>query len=92
MRNESSLTEKPPLPLWKAILLVIVLVFGIVLLFGAFIYLFIRGAQQLGLSTIAYIVIFVIISGIFAWLLKRLSDTASGLSRRWFPEEDEEPE
>ena len=61
-----------------------------VALFAIFIYLFVQGAQQMGLPTIANIAIFVIISGIFAWLVKRLTDIISGLSRRWFPETDED--
>ena len=76
---------------WKSILLIIAFVFVIVILFGLLVYLFIRGAQQLGMSTPVYIVIFVGISGIFAWLIKRLSDTVSGMSRVWFPE-DEAPD
>ena len=81
--------KNSPLALWKAILLIIILVFGLVALFGVLIYLFIRGVQQMGLPTIANIVIFVIISGIFAWLIKRLTDIFSGFSQVWFPEEDE---
>ena len=83
-------SKKPALSLWKAILLIIILVFGLVALFGVLIYLFIRGVQQMGLPTIANIAIFVIISGIFAWLIKRLTDIISGLSEVWFSEEDEE--
>lgn len=49
----------------------------------------INGAQQLGLSTTGYIAIFVVISGVFAWLLKRISDTVSAMSHIWFPEETE---
>ena len=80
--------SEPTLSLWKAILLIIILVFGLVALFGMLIYLFIWGVQQMGLPTIANIVIFVIISGIFAWLVRRLTEIISGLSRVWFPEED----
>jgi hypothetical protein len=43
------------------------------------------------MSTPVYIAIFVGVSGIFAWLIKRLSDTVSGMSRYWFPE-DETPD
>lgn len=82
-------TEASP-SLWKSIILVIILAFGIVGLFGTIIFLLLSGAQQLGLSTEGYIAIFVIISGIFAWLVKRISDTASGMSHLWFPEESDE--
>ncbi|MEM7343134.1 MAG: hypothetical protein AAF485_02740, partial [Chloroflexota bacterium] len=57
---------------------------------GALIYLFINGAQQLQLPVLGNIVIFVVISGIFAWLIKRLTDIVSNLSPLWFPEEFEE--
>lgn len=83
---------KPPLPLWAAILLSIALAFVVVCLFGALIYLFTGGAEQLGLSTTGQILIFLGISGIFAWLLKRLSDAASNAGRYWFPDEDDEPD
>ena len=78
----------PPLPLWVAIILMIVLAFLIVGLFGAFIYLFTGGAQQLGLSTTGQIAAFLGVSGIFAWLLKRISDAASNAGHLWFPEEE----
>jgi hypothetical protein len=83
-------TKKPPLSFWKVIPLIIFLVLGLVALLGLLIYLFIRGVQQMGLPTIANIAIFVIISGIFAWLLKRFTDIISGFSQVWFPEDDEE--
>ena len=82
-------SKKPSPSLWKAILLIIILVFGLVALFGVLIYLFTRGVQQIGLPTIANIAIFVIISGIFAWLIKRLTDIISDLSEVWFSEEDD---
>ena len=85
-------TQKVPLSLWKAIILIILLVFGIVGLFGLPIYLFTRGIQQMGWPVIANIAIFVIISGIFAWLVKRLTDIISDLSQHWFPEEDNHEE
>jgi hypothetical protein len=81
---------KPVLSFWKAIILIIVLVFGLVALFGILIYLFIWGIRQMGLPTIANIAILVIISGIFAWLIKRISDIFSELSRHWFPEEGDQ--
>lgn len=81
--------KKDPLPLWKAILLVILFAFMAVALFAAIVYLFISGAQQLGLPTTAMIAIFVIISGIFAWLVKRITDIVSGMSQRWFPEQED---
>jgi hypothetical protein len=81
--------RKPPL-LWKSIVLVIILAFVVVSLFGVIVFIFIRGAQQLGLSTTAYVVIFVIVSGIFAWVVKRITDTAAGMSQFWFPEDFDE--
>ena len=76
--------------LWKSIIVTLLLAFVIVGLFGVIIIFFVSGAQRLGLSTAGYIAILVIISGIFAWLLKRISDTASELSHFWFSEETDE--
>lgn len=73
---------------WKAIVLVIIFTFVAVALFGLLVALFISGAEDLGLPTAGHIVILIIISGVFAWLVKRLSDTVSGMSHLWFPEED----
>lgn len=84
--SEESIHKKTP-SLWKSILLLVVFVFAAVILFGAIIYLFISGAQQFDMPPGAYIVIFVVISGIFAWLVKRITDIVSGMSHRWFPEE-----
>jgi cation transporter-like permease len=81
--------KKDSLPLWKAILLLILFAFMAVALFAAIVYLFISGAQQLGLPSSAMIAIFVIISGVFAWLVKRITDMVSSMSQRWFPEEKE---
>jgi hypothetical protein len=86
-KPQEKTNDEAPLSFWKAIVLIILFVFGIVSLFGVLIYLFASGAQQMGLPIIANIVIFVIISGIFAWLVKRLTDIISGLSHLWFPEE-----
>ena len=88
--QQKSLKSKAPLSLGQSILLAIILAFAGVALFGVIVFLFIRGAQQLNLSGTAYIVIFVFISGIFAWLLKRLTDIAAGMSRLWFPEDSDE--
>jgi len=85
--NNSSRKPKPPLSIWTSIGLLILLSFVIVGLFGALIYIFIQGADKLGLSPLGQMVIVVIISGVFAWLLKRISDTVSGLSYWWFPNE-----
>ena len=85
--SENKISKKAPLSIWKAIILLITLAFMAVALFGAIIYLFIRGAQQMGLPPVANIAIFVIISGIFAWLMKRITDIVSDMSERWFPEE-----
>lgn len=87
-QSETSLTKDAPMSLWKAILLIIALVFVIVILFGVLIYLFIKSAQQMAWPSVANIAIFVIISGIFAWLIKRLTDIVSGLGRHWFPEDN----
>lgn len=81
---------KEPPSLWKSIVLIIIFMFGIVGLFGLILYLITSGAQQLGLSTTGYVVIFVVVSGVFAWLVKRISDTVSGMSHHWFPEESNE--
>ena len=83
--------RQAPLSLWQSIVLIIIFTCAIVSLFGAIIYLLINGAQQVGLSTSGYIAIFVVISGVFAWLVKRMSDTVSGMSHLWFPEETDEP-
>jgi membrane protein implicated in regulation of membrane protease activity len=80
---------KPP-PFWKVVILLIILCFVAIGLFGAIIYFFINGAQQLGLSPIVNVAVIVIISGIFAWLVKRIADIVSGMSRHWFPEEDDQ--
>jgi CBS domain containing-hemolysin-like protein len=85
--SQEKTNDEAPLSFWKAIVLIVVFVFGIVFLFGGLIYLFVSGVQQMGLPIIANIAIFVIISGIFAWLVKRLTDIISGLSHLWFPEE-----
>ena len=79
-----------PMAIWKAIVLIIILSFIIVALFGLLVYLFTNGSQQMGLPPIVNLAIFVIISGIFAWLIKRLTDVISGLSHLWFPEDTDE--
>jgi hypothetical protein len=76
--------------LWKSILVVIAFTFMIVALFGLIVFLFISGAEGMGLSPIGHVAILVFISGVFAWLVKRMSDTASGMSQLWFPEESDE--
>lgn len=81
---------KAPLSLGQSIVLAIVLAFVGVSLFGVIVFLFIRGAQQLGMSQTAYIAIFVVISGIFAWLIKRVTDMTAALSGLWFPEDSDE--
>ena len=81
--------EATPPSFGKSVILIIIFSFAIVALFAVILFLLIRGGQQVGLSTTGYIAIFVVISGIFAWLVKRLSDTVSGMSRYWFSEEDE---
>lgn len=95
MSNSNLPSEKPtrpkaPLSLGPAIGLAIILAFGVVSLFGLIVFMFVQGAQQLGLSRLAYLAIFVIVSGIFAWLIKRLTDIAAGLSQLWFPEDSGE--
>jgi hypothetical protein len=89
--SEKVLRKTPP-SLWKSIILIIIFTFGIVSLFGVVIFLLINGAQQIGLSTTGYIAIFVVISGVFAWLVKRISDIASAMSHIWFPEESNRPD
>ena len=88
--NDSSRKPKPPFSIWASIGLLILFSFVIVILFGALIYIFVQGAEQLGLSSLGQIAILVVISGIFAWLLKRISDAVSGLSHWWFPNENNE--
>ncbi|MDX1520251.1 MAG: hypothetical protein R3264_01330 [Anaerolineae bacterium] len=83
--------KQPPLTLWKMIVLLIVLAFVLVTLFAMMVYLFTNSFQQMGFPPIVNLVIFVIISGIFAWLLKRLTDIVSNLSHLWFPEETDDP-
>lgn len=80
-------TPKAPPSLWTTTLLLIVFTCLIVSLFGLLIFLFISGAQRLGWPSLAYVVIFVVVSGIFAWLVKRATDIVSSLSRFWFPED-----
>ncbi|NJN97748.1 MAG: hypothetical protein HC875_28550 [Anaerolineales bacterium] len=87
---ENKTKPKTPLSVWPSIVLAIVLAFGLVGLFGLIVFLFARGAQQMGLSTPAYIVILVVVSGVFAWALKRLTDIAAGMSRLWFPEDSDD--
>jgi hypothetical protein len=82
--------EKPEqkfLPLWKSILLILVFACAAVSLFGAVVYLFISGAQQLGWPSVAHVAILVVVSGVFAWVMKRISDMISDVSQHWFPEE-----
>lgn len=88
--SEDNPTQKKPPSLWKSIVLVIILMFVLVSLFGVIIFMFIRGAQQLGLSPIIYVIIFVVVSGIFAWVIKRITDTAAGMSQLWFPEDTDD--
>lgn len=89
-KDKNHKTSPAPPSLWKSIILIIIFVFGIVSLFGLILYLLVDGAQRLGLSTTGYIAIFVVVSGIFAWLVKRISDTASSMSHYWFSEESED--
>ena len=88
--NTDPNASKSPPSFGKSVILIIIFTFAIVSLFAVFIFLLVRGGQQIGLSTTGYIAIFVVISGIFAWLIKRLSDTVSGMSHHWFPEEIDE--
>lgn len=88
--EENSAKPKKMVSLWQSIILVTLLVCVVVSLFGAIIFMFISGAQQLGLPATVYIIIFVVISGIFAWVIKRITDTAAGMSQLWFPEDSDE--
>lgn len=94
MNQETNLSdEKPPKKppsLWKWLIFLIIFVCGAVSLFAAIIYLFTSGIEQLGWPSWLQIAAFVIISGIFAWLLKRISDTVSERSQVWFPQEKDE--
>ena len=89
-QSKNETPSNAPISFRKSVGLIIIFVFAIVSLFGIILFLFISGAQQLGIPTVGYIAIFVVISGIFAWLVKRLSDTVSGMSHLWFPEESDE--
>ena len=88
--QEHQASQKAPLSLAQSIILAIILAFVGVAVFGVLVFLFIRGAQQMNLSRTTYIVILVLVSGVFAWLLKRLTDIAAGMSQLWFPEDSEE--
>lgn len=82
-------SPKPPPGVWPSILLLIIFVCFIVTLFSGLIYLFVGGAERLAWPAWAYVVILVVISGIFAWLVKRLTDSVAGLSHYWFPEDSD---
>lgn len=82
--------DKAALPLWAAIVLVILVMFGAVGLFGALIYWLVGGAEQFGLSPAVYLAIFVVVSGVFAWLVKRMSDAILNISRLWFSERSDD--
>lgn len=93
MRKQNDpVRSKPSITLWKFIGLMIVFAVVVVALFAALVYVFVSGVQNMGLPTAVYVVIFVVISGVFAWLLKRISDAASSLSRTWFPEDTDPPD
>jgi membrane protein implicated in regulation of membrane protease activity len=79
---------KPPLPLGVAILLLILATFVVVAVFGALVIMFIIGAKSLGLPPAGYVAVVVLISGVFAWLVKRLSEAVSEWGRQWFPEDE----
>ena len=84
--------QKTPISLWKVIILIILIAMAIVPLFGLLIYLLTSGVQQMNLPPIVNLSIFVIISGIFAWLVKRLTDIISGMSHPWFSkDQNDEP-
>ena len=89
-QSNNETLDKAPISFRKSVVLIIIFVFAIVSLFGVILFLLINGAQQLEIPTVGYIAIFVVISGIFAWLVKRLSDTVSGMSHKWFPNESDE--
>lgn len=79
----------PPPGLWPSILLLVVFVCAIVSLFSGLVYLLVGGAERLGWPAWAYVAILVVVSGVFAWLVKRLTDTVAGLSHYWFPEDSD---
>jgi hypothetical protein len=41
----------------------------------------------MGLPSFTYVIIFVGLSGIFAWLVKRITAIVAGMSQEWFPED-----
>lgn len=87
--SKDEITTNQPPSLWQAIVLLIVFTVGAVALFGAIVYLLLSGVEQLGLPVVFHVVIFVVVSAVFAWLLKRITDIGSGMSRFWFPEDDD---
>ena len=88
--NQSSDDPKNKTPsLWQAIVLLIIFTIGAVTLFGIMVYMLLSGAEQLGLPFVFQVAIFVVVSGVFAWLLKRITDIGTGMARAWFPEEDD---
>lgn len=84
--------NNPPPALWKSIILIILFTFVVVLLFGLIIFFLVSSAEEIGVSRAGYIAILVIVSGVFAWLVKRMSDTVSDLSSYWFSEKSDEPD
>lgn len=76
--------------LWKTIVLIILITVAIVSLFGLLIYLFTSGVQKIGSPLLLNLSIFVIISGIFAWLVKRLTDIILSMSHIWFSEDQDD--
>jgi Ca2+/H+ antiporter len=87
--SKEEITKDQPPSLWQSIVLLIIFTFGVVILFGAMVYLLLSGAEQLGLPFSFHVAIFVVVSGVFAWLLKRITDIGSSMSRHWFPEDDD---
>ena len=87
--SKEEITKSHPPSLWQSIVLLIIFAFGVVILFGAMVYLLLSGAEQLGLPFIFHVAIFVVVSGVFAWLLKRITDIGSSMSRHWFSEDDD---
>jgi hypothetical protein len=86
--NNEIIKKQSP-SLWQAIVLLIVFTVGAVALFGAMVYLLLSGVEQLELPFVFQVAIFVVVSGVFAWLLKRITDIGAGLSSLWFPEDDD---
>jgi hypothetical protein len=91
-QNNHQASPKAAPSLWGSIALLIIVAFGLVALFGLLVYLLVNGAERMGLPAAAHTAVLVLVSGVFAWLLKRLTDVISSMSQVWFPEDSDPPD